>query len=138
MQSIRRYWYFFIGSWIIYLLLLPIVNAFKIYEHIPAIALIGYGTMIILNLLSINECAKRYDYILLSISLIAIGAIASIDMIINKQEMISIWVEQWPTLTSELAEDYMQILIILLNIFTGSLASQCLFQGLNKRVFKQN
>jgi len=138
MRSLRNFWLFFIGSWIVYFFLLPLVSALKIYEIFPAIGFIGYGLMILLNLIAISECQKRYDYILVSISLIAIGAVASTDMIINKSTMISIWVEQWPSLTTELASDYVQILIILLNIFTGSIAAQGLFHGLNKRAFNKN
>lgn len=138
MHPLRHFWTFFISSWIIYFFLLPLVNIFKIYEHFPIISVLGYGLIILLNLIAINECQKRYDYILVSLNLIAIGMIASTDMIFNKSSMISIWVNQWPSLTAELAADYIQVLIILLNIFTGSIAAQCLFHGLNKRAFKQN
>lgn len=138
MTSLRRFWTFFISSWIIYFFLLPLVNVFKLYESFPIISVLGYGLIIVLNLIAINESQKRYDYILVSFSLIAIGVIASTDMIFNKSTMISIWVDQWPSLTTESAEDYIQVLIILLNIFTGSIAAQSLFHGLNKRAFKNN
>lgn len=135
MQTPRNFWFLFLGSWIIYFLLLPTVAYFKIYEVFAAIGVLGYGAMILLNLIAINFCEKRLDYILTSISLIAIGAVAATDMIINKYSMIQIWMEQVPSLTEELATDYLQILIILLNIFTGSIAAQSLFHGLNKRTF---
>ncbi len=135
MRAIRSFWHYFIGSWIIFIVLLPIVNIFKIYEVIPAIGVIGYGAMILLNLIAITHAVYRYDYILLSIALIAIGLIASVDIISNKQQMIAIWTAQSNNLTLGTAEDYVQVIIILLNIFTSGTASQCLFYGLNKRAY---
>ena len=135
--SLRSYWYFFLGSWLFYFFLLPLVSVFKLYEWFPGIAFLGYGMIITLQLTALNFSKRRYDYILLSVSLIFIGAIASLDMILNKQEMAELWVLwDWFPLTPAHIEGYMQAMIILLNIFTGSLAAQCLFYGLNKRSFE--
>ena len=79
---------------------------------------------------------KRYDYMLLGISLIIIGAIASLDIIINKQQFVDLWMQwQWLPLTPDHVDGYVQILLILLNIFTGSIAAQCLFYSSNKKHF---
>ena len=133
---LRPYWIAFLGCWLFYFLLLPLVNAFRLYEWFPGMAFIGYGVMIVLQLTALNYSQKRFDYILLSASLILVGAIASLDMILNKQQMAEIWVLwDWFPLTPDHIDGYMQALIILLNIFTGSLAAQCLFYGLNRRSF---
>ena len=133
----RAYWCFFLGSWVFYLTLLPTVKLFKLYEWFPGMAFIGYSIIIALQLVALNYSHKRYDYIFLSISLILIGAIASLDMVLNKQQMAELWVLWgWFPLTPSHIDGYMQTLIILLNIFTGSLAAQCLFYGLNRRSFE--
>ena len=138
-RNIRPYWYFFLGSWLAYFVLLPTVSYFKLYEWFPGTAFFAYGFIIALQLTAINFSEKRYDYILLSASLILIGAIASLDMVLNRQQMAEIWVLWgWFPLTPAHIEGYMQVLIILLNIFTGSVAAQCLFYGLNRRSFKNN
>lgn len=135
-RSIPAFWYFFLGSWLVYFILLPIVNGFSLYEWFPGIAFIGYSIVIVLQLAAINFGDKRHQFIVLSASLILIGAVASLDMIINKQQMAALWgVWGWFPLTPEHIDGYMQVLIVLLNIFTGSVAAQCLFYGLNKRAF---
>ena len=124
------------GSWLLYFVLFFVVSQFKLYEWFPGIAFIGYAAVIILQLTALNFSKKRYDYILLSFSLIAMGAIASLDMILHKQQMAELWVLWgWFPLTPDHIDGYMQTLIVLLNIFTGSVAAQCLFYGLNKRSF---
>jgi hypothetical protein len=134
---IRGYWKYFIGSWLSYFLLLLVVRSFKLYEWFPGIAFLGYAVVIILQLVALNFSKKRLDYILLSVSLIIIGAIASLDMILHKQQMAELWVLWgWFPLTPSHIDGYMQALIILLNIFTGSIAAQSLFYGLNRRSFE--
>ncbi|MGH1486038.1 MAG: hypothetical protein ACRBCI_07435 [Cellvibrionaceae bacterium] len=136
-MNIRPYWLFFLGSWLSYILLLIIVRSFKLYEWFPGIAFIGYAIVIVLQLAALNFTQRRCDYILLSVSLIVIGAIASLDMILHKQQMAELWVLWgWFPLTPSHIEGYMQTLIILLNIFTGSVAAQSLFYGLNRRSFE--
>ena len=135
--NIKPYWLCFLGSWLSYFLLLFIVRSFKLYEWFPGIAFLGYGLVIVLQLVAINFAQRRYNYIILSISLIVIGAIASLDMILHKQQMAELWVLwDWFPLTPAHIDGYMQAMIILLNIFTGSVAAQCLFYGLNRRSFK--
>ena len=132
----RHYWNFFLGSWITYFVLLMVVRHFELYKWFPGIAFLGYGVVIGLQLLAINYSEKRYDYILLSFSLIIIGAIASLDIILHKQQMAELWrIWGWFPLSHEHIDGYMQTLIVLLNIFTGSVAAQCLFYGLNRREF---
>jgi hypothetical protein len=135
--TIRAYWRYFIGGWASYFILLLVVRSFKLYEWFPGIAFIGYAVVIGLQLAALNFSNKRLDYILLSISLIVIGAIASLDMILHKQQMAELWVLWgWFPLTPDHIDGYMQTLIILLNIFTGSIAAQSLFYGLNRRSFE--
>ncbi len=126
------YWLFLLSCWLFYFLLFPVVTLFKIYEWFPGIGFFAYGFMILLQLFALAATKMRFEYILLSVSLIITGAIASLDMVLHKQQMAELWVLwDWFPLTPSHIEGYLQILIILLNIFTGSLAAQCLFFGIN-------
>ena len=135
---IRPYWLFFSGSWFTYFLLLTVVQSFKLYEWFPGIAFIAYAIVIGFQLAALNFAQRRFDYIALSLSLIIIGAIVSLDMILHKQQMAELWVLWgWFPLTADHIDGYMQALIILLNIFTGSVAAESLFDGLNRRSFEK-
>lgn len=131
--SVKPFWACFLSAWLFYFILLPLVSIYKFYEVFPAVAFIGYTIIIALNLMAIAYSNKRLHFILLSFSLMIIGAIASLDMILHKEQMAEFW-KFWNAWGIELTEQsvttYVQVLIILLNIFTGSIAAQCLFNGL--------
>ena len=135
----KFYWYSFLGGWLFYLALLPLVNNLRLYEIFPGVAIVGYGVMIASQLVAINFSERRRHYLLLGVSLIVMGAIASLDILLNRIELAELWAASgWLPVTAENVEGYIQILIIILNIFTGSLAAQCLFYGLNRRSFELN
>lgn len=126
----------FIGSWLAYALLAILNYTFKIYEYFPGSGFISYGLIISFLLAALNEATKQRHYLLIGASLVLFGAIASFDIVLSKQELAELWVLWgWFPLTGQHVEGYMQIIIILLNIFTGSLAANCLFYGLNKKNF---
>jgi len=128
---------FFIGSWASYFLLAIITYTLKLYEYFPGTGFIGYGLVIGLLLVALNEAAKKSHYLLVGASLVLFGAIASFDIVVSKQELAELWILWgWFPLSGQHVEGYMQIIIILLNIFTGSLAANCLFYGLNKKNFR--
>ncbi len=76
-MNFRTFHYYLLGGWLIYLLMLPLVIYFKIYESFPGIAIVGYGAMIASQVIAVRYTQRASDDILVSISLIIIGAIAS-------------------------------------------------------------
>lgn len=127
---------FFASSWLAYLVLALLTSIFSIYEYFPGTGFIGYAAIIYLLLAALNEASKKSHYLAVGGSLVLFGAIASFDIVLSKQELAELWVLWgWFPLTGQHVEGYMQIIIILLNIFTGSLAANCLFYGLNKKNF---
>ncbi len=127
---------YFVGSWLSYVILVSLTYAFAIYEYFPGAGFIGYGIIIYLLLAALSHAAQKNHYLLVGGSLVLFGAIASFDIVLSKQELAELWVLWgWFPLTGQHVEGYMQIIIILLNIFTGSLAANCLFYGLNKKNF---
>lgn len=126
----------FLGSWAAYAVLAVVTYSLKLYEYFPGTGFIGYGIIISLLLAALNEATRQSHYLLIGASLVLFGAIASFDIVLSKQELAELWILWgWFPLTGQHVEGYMQIVIILLNIFTGSLAANCLFYGLNKKNF---
>lgn len=127
---------FFFGSWCSYFCLVLLTYFFKLYEIFPAVGFLGYALVIGLLLVALYESEKRWHYMVVGGSLVMFGAIASLDIILSKQELAELWfLWGWFPLTGDHVEGYVQIIIILLNIFTGSLAANCLFYALNKKNF---
>lgn len=127
---------FFVGSWATYFVLVLLSYGLKLYEFFPGAGIIGYGIVIGLLLAALNEAEKKWHYLSVGASLVTYGAIASFDIVLSKQELAELWVlYDWFPLTMQHVDGYMNVIIILLNIFTGSLAANCLFHGLNKKNF---
>ncbi|MFL0805429.1 MAG: hypothetical protein K6L81_17080 [Agarilytica sp.] len=127
---------YFLGSWGTYFFLLLLSFSLKLYEIFPGTGIIGYSVVIGFLLAALNEAIKKWHYLVVGASLVLFGAIASFDIVLSKQELAELWVLYgWFPLTMQHVDGYMQVIIILLNIFTGSLAANCLFHGLNKRNF---
>lgn len=138
LSTLSSYWCCLLASWLCYSVMMLIVLRFNLYEIFPGIAFLGYASVVALQLAAINFSFKRYHYFVVSFSLIVIGAIASLDMIIHKQFMAELWAQQNVIpIQPEHIDGYVQILIILLNIFTGSIAAQSLFYSLNRRDFTE-
>ncbi|MFL0810461.1 MAG: hypothetical protein K6L76_08610 [Agarilytica sp.] len=128
---------YLLGSWASYFVLVVLSYSLKVYEYFPGSGIIGYGVVIGLLLVALNEAALKWHYLVVGASLVTYGAIASFDIVLSKQELAELWVlYDWFPLTMQHVDGYMNVIIILLNIFTGSLAANCLFHGLNKNNFK--
>lgn len=136
-MAVSRFYRYFFGSWVSYFVLVALTYKFNLYQHFPGVGFLGYGFVIALLLAALSASLTKVHYLVVGTSLVLFGAIASFDIVVSKQEIAELWVLWgWFPLTSQHVDGYMQIIIILLNIFTGSLAANCLFYGLNKRNFE--
>ena len=128
--------HYYCASWIIFGFLAVLSYFFKAYEIFPGFGLIAYTSIIGLLLAALNEANKKPHYLLVSFGLILYGAIASIDIVLSRNEMIALWMTyDWFPADQTHVDGYIQVVIVLLNIFTGSLAANCLFYGLNDKNF---
>ena len=124
------------GSWALFILLQLVTYLFEPYRYFPFYGFAGYVLTIAMALVALAFANRQLHYILQSMTLIIFGAVASIDIIWSKQEIFDVLMARgWDVLTPAKADGYIQILIVLMNIFTGSLASSSLFHGLNRRNF---
>lgn len=115
--------FFFIASFV-----------FHIYEVFYFFSFLAYGVLIFNLLSAIVYADQWFHYVLCSVLLIILGTFASIDVLSAKEELLDSWIEvKWLGLTMDNIDSYIQILLILINIFTGSLAANTLFYGLCKK-----
>lgn len=115
--------FFFIASFV-----------FHIYEVFYFFSFLAYGVLIFNLLSAIVYADQWFHYVLCSVLLIILGTFASIDVLSVKEELLDSWIEvKWLGLTMDNIDSYIQILLILINIFTGSLAANTLFYGLCKK-----
>ncbi|WP_153767101.1 hypothetical protein [Endozoicomonas sp. OPT23] len=136
----------FLSCWLSAILLFFILGCvsllFQPYQHFPAYGFIGYALSIILLLLALTQSQHQWHYLVVSMTLIIFGAIAGFDIVFSSEEIAhSIenhrFISAIPTkISAKMLDDYINILVLILNIFTGSLAANSLFYGLNKRHFK--
>ena len=75
-------------------------------------------------------------------TLILFGAVVSLDIVISKEaiiaDLVALEIEALQQVLADTAmvDNYVNILVILLNIFTSSVAGNALFYGLNSRNFQ--
>lgn len=134
-----KYW---LGSLGLYLSLTTISLMFDIVRSFPVYGIIGYTLVILLLLAALGNAELRWHYILSGLTLVIAGAVAGVDIVLSRDTIV----EGLKQIDSEWARaifndeqtfaDLVNVLVILLNIFTGSLAAGTLFHGLNKRNFK--
>ncbi|OCH11456.1 MULTISPECIES: hypothetical protein [unclassified Aliivibrio] len=121
--AIGLFIFFFIASFV-----------FHIYEVFYFFSFLAYGVLIFNLLSAIVYADQWFHYVLCSVLLIILGTFASIDVLSAKEELLESWIEvKWLGLTINNIDSYIQILLILINIFTGSLAANTLFYGLCKK-----
>ena len=102
--------FFFIASFV-----------FHIYEVFYFFSFLAYGVLIFNLLSAIVYADQWFHYVLCSVLLIILGTFASIDVLSAKEELLESWIEvKWLGLTMDNIDSYIQILLILINIFTGS------------------
>ncbi|MGI9279602.1 MAG: hypothetical protein ACR2PX_08220 [Endozoicomonas sp.] len=146
MNGIKRenrfiiHWLF---SLVLFGLLLAFSLSFEVYKKIPVFGFIGYG-LVILNLLwALNQASKPWHYIAVSLFLILFGTLGSLDIVLSKDEMLETLLllnHEWLDLSGlnvQSLDDYVNVLMLLLNVFTSALAGSALFYGLNRRNFEE-
>jgi len=136
----------FITAWLgsigLYIFLTFISLTFEIYRIFPAYGLFGYTAVILLLLYSISLANMRWHYILSGLTLVFAGVLASVDIILSRgvivaelRQIETEWARQLFE-DDETVSNMVNVLIILLNIFTSSLAADVLFHGLNRKNFE--
>ncbi|WP_062261885.1 hypothetical protein [Endozoicomonas arenosclerae] len=145
MNGIKRdqrfviHWLF---SLLLFVLLLALSLSLEIYKKFPVFGFIGYG-IVILNLLwALNQATKPWHYIAVSLFLILFGTLGSLDIVLSKDEMLETLLllnYEWLNMSGlnpQSLDDYVNVLVLLLNVFTSALAGSALFYGLNRRNFE--
>jgi len=133
------FWLAAIGT---YIVLTSVSVLFKPYETFPAYGIVGYTAVIALLLSAIGHSELRWHFILSGLTLVIAGVVASLDIALSRDSIV----ESLKNLNFEWARELfsndainanlVNVLLILLNIFTSSLAAGVLFYGLNRRNFK--
>ena len=127
------------SSWIIFTILQTISYLWQPYHYFPSFGFFGYTITILLALISLNYAYQQWHYVIQSFTLIFFGLIASLDIIWSKQEILDAFTQLgWHSLMKIQIDGYIQVLLVMLNIFTGSFAANGLFYGLNRKNFKNN
>ena len=136
-----KFWLGAIGT---YVFLTTISLIFKPYEVFPAYGIVGYTLVIILLLNAIAHSQQRWHFITSGITLVIAGLVASLDIALSRESIIaelrnlnSEWAREIFS-NHDTAANLVNVLLILLNIFTSSLAAGTLFHGLNRRNFKDH
>ncbi|WP_211830881.1 hypothetical protein [Kistimonas asteriae] len=137
----RRFIYLWISSVLLFVALGTVSLSLDIYRWFPAFGFMGYSAVLVLLLSAMANAWGKWHYIAVSITLILFGTIASLDIVMSKEAIVAdLAVIEMSGLQRLLADpamidDYVNILVILLNIFTSSVAGNALFYGLNTRNF---
>lgn len=135
----------FIPAWLsaigLYVVLTSLSLIFEPYRVFPAYGVVGYTAVIFMLLYAISQAEKRWNFILIGLTLVLAGVLASIDIVLSRSDII----QELRNLDSAWAQrlfhddatvgNMVNVLVILLNIFTSSLAADVLFHGLNRRNF---
>ncbi|WP_461538323.1 hypothetical protein [Spongorhabdus nitratireducens] len=131
-----------LGAVSLFVILGTVSLVWEPYHYFPAYGFIGYAITIALLLFALAQSEQLWHYVLVSFTLIKFGAVAGFDIVLSRQEIaealaVSGELSWLPfQLTVETLDDYVNILVLILNIFTGSLAGNSLFYGLNRRNFE--
>lgn len=140
--SNRSFLSFWLTSVSLFFILGTLSLQFEIYRWFPAFGFIGYSILLLLLLTTMSKAWKKWHYIAVSGTLILFGAIVSLDIVISKEAIITDLLALGEGGVRQVLSDpvmvdnYVNILVILLNIFTSSVAGDALFYGLNSRNFR--
>ena len=133
-----------LGSIFLYVFLTFVSLTFEIYRIFPAYGVLGYTSVIMLLLYAISLAELRRHYIVAGLTLVFAGVLASIDIILSRtiivEELRQIeagWAQQIFE-DDDTVNNLVNVLIILLNIFTSSLSADVLFHGLNRNNFEKD
>ncbi len=130
-----------IGVFALFACFLILSIYYEVYRFFPAYGFIGYSAIILGILIALYKAWQPWHYVTVSISLIVFGTIASLDLLLSEKEL---WIVLNSvgetllgyTLMKDELNDYTNVLLILLNVFTSSIAGNALFYGLNQRNFR--
>ncbi|MGF1752525.1 hypothetical protein L4C33_02870 [Vibrio makurazakiensis] len=118
-----------VGMFTIFLM---ISSSFDVYLVVPIFAFFAYSTLIGGILWAVCLAKHRWHFILSSVCLVLLGTMASLDILLSKEEMLIVLNQQFgEVVTEKHVDDAVQVLLVLVNIFTGSLAADVLFHGLS-------
>ncbi len=137
----QQFTYLCSAACVLFLLLLVASYQLHVYEVFPAYGFIGYSLVIFTILVALKSALLPWHFIAVSVLLILFGTTASFDIVLSKAEMVknlqhSEFVVIQKLLSSQkVLDDYVDVLLILLNVFTSALAGNSLFYGLNRRNF---
>ncbi|WP_299734863.1 hypothetical protein [uncultured Endozoicomonas sp.] len=140
-ESNKRYLCWWLAAVMLFILLGSLSLSFEIYQRFPAIGFIGYPVLLLLLLTALSKAQEKWHYITIGATLIIFGAIASLDIVLSRESIIQALLEMDSAVVQELlpnperSESYVNVLVILLNVFTSSVAGNALFYGLNARSF---
>ncbi|MFK0572756.1 hypothetical protein [Endozoicomonas sp.] len=137
----RSFLFLWLSSVLLFFILGVLSLQFEIYRWFPAFGFIGYTTLLLLLLTTMSKASQKGHYITISGTLIFFGAFVSLDIVISKEaiiaDLVALEMEGLRTVLSNpvMIDNYVNILVILLNIFTSSVAGNALFYGLNSQNF---
>ncbi|NOH78153.1 hypothetical protein F0231_00200 [Vibrio sp. RE86] len=110
---------------------------FDVYLVFPFFALFAYSSLIGGLLWALTLASKRGEFVVTAIGLIFLGTFASVDILLATDEAIEHLINlPYVHLSKETLHSLNQVLLVLINIFTGSLAANVLFHGLCKPLVK--
>ena len=132
----RNYFlYSWLGSILLYIVLTTISMLFEVYKVFPAYGMLGYTCVILLLLFAVSMAEQRWHYIVAGLTLVLAGVVASIDIVLSRdiitaglRALESDWAKNIFT-NNETVKNLVNVLVILLNVFTTSLAAGVLFYG---------
>ena len=104
-----------------------------VYLIFPFFAFFAYSSLIGGLLWALTLAKKRRQFIVTAVGLIFLGTFASVDILLASDEAIENFM-RLPNhnIPRDTLRSLTQVLLVLVNIFTGSLAANVLFQGLCK------
>ncbi|MBU2896922.1 hypothetical protein [Vibrio hepatarius] len=127
----------FIFTVLLFVVLFCSAYLFDVYLFFPFFALFAYSSLIGGLLWALTLAKKRSECIATALGLIFLGTFASVDILLASNEAIEMFM-RWSNhhFSREILHSLTQVLLVLVNIFTGSLAANVLFHGLCKPLQK--
>ena len=123
----------FISTAVLFIILFCSAYLLDVYLVFPFFAFFAYSSLIAGLLWALTLAKKRSQFIVTAIGLIFLGTFASVDILLASDNAIEAFM-RLPNhnISRDTLRSLTQVLLVLVNIFTGSLAANVLFQGLCK------
>jgi len=127
----------FIFTALLFVVLFCSAYLFDVYLFFPFFALFAYSSLIGGLLWALTLAKKRSECITTALGLIFLGTFASVDILLASNEAIEMFMRlSNQHFSRDILHSLTQVLLVLVNIFTGSLAANVLFHGLCKPLQK--